>query len=248
VVGADGVGSAVRQALHPHEPAPRPSGYYALRGVSHDAGDRLGNTDCAIYLGDGVEIGFARASASAVYWYVSLVDEFIDAASEDPAQVRERCLSGLDENARAIAWAAKPEDMRLDRLFRRNPIATWGRGRVTLLGDAAHPVLPHTAQGAALALEDAVALGLALRGGDVEQGLRRYEQVRAARTRQVVRAGPRIAGMTTTRSRARIFLRDALVRLTPARALSVTLSLHARDPHRALRASSVSSETGRAAS
>ena len=232
VVGADGVGSVVRQALHPDEPPPRPSGYHALRGVSYDVGDRLGTADSAIYLGDGTEIGFARASTSAVYWYISYVDEF---AGPDPAGVLERCTRGLDAAAIAITRAAKAGDIRADRLFRRDPIAEWGRGAVTLLGDAAHPVLPHTAQGAALALEDAVALGLALRGPDVERGLRRYEAVRAARTSKVVRTGPRIAAMTTTRSRARIALRGMLTRIVPARALSITLALHGRDPHRALR-------------
>ena len=231
IIGADGVGSAVRQALHPGEPPPRPSGYHALRGVSYDAGDRLGTADTAIYLGDGVEIGFARASASAVYWYISLVDEL---AGADVPETLDRCTRGLDANALAIARAAKPDDLRRDRLFYRDPIEAWGRGRVTLLGDAAHPVLPHTAQGAALALEDAVALGLALRA-DVERGLRRYESVRAARTRRVVRTGPRIAAMTTTRSRTRIAVRDMLVRLMPARAMSLALTLHARDPHRSLR-------------
>lgn len=233
LIGADGVASAVRRALHPAEAPPYASGYHALRGVSYDVGDRLGSADAAVYLGDGVEIGFARASASAVYWYISLVDEL---ASGDAAAVLDRCLNGLDERAASIAHAAKPEDIRLDRLFRREPLAHWGRGRVTLLGDAAHPLLPHTAQGAALALEDAVALGLAVRAGDIEAGLRRYERVRAARTRRVIRAGPRIAAMTTTRARGRIALRNALVALTPARALSVILTLHARDPHRALRA------------
>jgi 2-polyprenyl-6-methoxyphenol hydroxylase-like FAD-dependent oxidoreductase len=234
VVGADGVGSVVRQALHPAEPPPRPSGYHALRGVSYDVGDRLGTADCAIYLGDGVEIGIARASASAVYWYISLVDEL---AGTDAAATLERCTRGLDANAVAIMRAARPADIRPDRLFYRNPIDRWGSGCVTLLGDAAHPVLPHTAQGAALALEDAVALGLALRGTAVESALRRYEQVRAPRARKVVRTGPRIAAMTTTRSRGRIALRNALVRLTPARAMSLALTLHARDPHRALRRS-----------
>jgi 2-polyprenyl-6-methoxyphenol hydroxylase-like FAD-dependent oxidoreductase len=232
VVGADGVGSAVRQALHPAEAAPRPSGYQALRGVSYDVGDRLGTADAAVYLGDGVEIGVARASASAVYWYISLVDGL---AGADPAATLERCTRGLDPNAVAIMRAAGPDDMRPDRLFYRDPIADWGRGRVTLLGDAAHPVLPHTAQGAALALEDAVALGLALRDGDVESRLRLYERVRAPRTRKVVRTGPRIAAMTTTRNRMRIALRDVLTRFTPARALSATLTRHARDPHGPLR-------------
>ena len=232
VIGADGVASAIRRALHPEEPPPRPSGYHALRGVSYDVGDRLGTADAVVYLGDGVEIGFARASTAAVYWYVSLVDEF---ATGDTASIAERCLAGLDETAASIARAARPDEVRLESLFFRTPIGDWGRGRVTLLGDAAHPMLPHTAQGAAQALEDAVALGLALRGSDVEAGLRRYEGVRAPRTATVVRTGPRIAAMTTTRSPLRIAVRNALVHLTPARALSMTLNLHARDPHRALR-------------
>lgn len=232
VVGADGVGSVVRRALHPGEAPPRPSGYHALRGVSHDCGDRLGGADAVIYLGDGVEIGFARASATAVYWYISLVDEL---AGPDPAGMLDRCMRGLDDRVASITRAARPEDMRPDPILYRAPIAAWGEGRVTLAGDAAHPVLPHTAQGAALALEDAVALGLALERGDVEPALRRYERVRAARTRAVVNAGPRIATMTTTRSRARMALRGALIRLMPARALSIALTRHARDPHRSLR-------------
>jgi 2-polyprenyl-6-methoxyphenol hydroxylase-like FAD-dependent oxidoreductase len=232
VVGADGVGSAIRRALHPDEPPPRPSGYRAVRGVSYDVGGELGSADAAVYLGDGVEIGCARASDRAVYWYVSLVDEL---AAGDIGATLARCMRGLDPRAAAIMNAARAEDMRAEPLFCRDPIAHWGRGRVTLLGDAAHPVLPHTAQGAALALEDAVALALALDGVEVETGLRRYERVRAARTRQVVRAGPRIAAMTTTRSRTRMMLRDAVARLTPARALSLALTWHARDPHRALR-------------
>jgi 2-polyprenyl-6-methoxyphenol hydroxylase-like FAD-dependent oxidoreductase len=233
VVGADGVGSVIRNALHPQEAPPRPSGYSALRGVSYHVGDRLGKADAAVYLGDGVEIGFARASADAVYWYISLVDEL---AAADPAATLDRCLRGLHDEAAAIARAATAEDIRPDRLWYRDPISGWGRGAVTLLGDAAHPVLPHTAQGAALALEDAVALGLVLApAGAVEAALRRYEQVRSARTRAVVRTGPRIAAMTTTRRRTRLVLREALIRLTPARALSIALTLHARDPHRRLR-------------
>ncbi len=233
LVGADGVASAVRRRLHPQESPPRPSGYHALRGVTLGAGAALGTADAAVYLADGVEIGFARASASSIYWYVSLIDRF---ASTEPAEVLERCMRGIDGRAAEIARGARPEDLRLDRLFYRAPLPHWGRGRVTLLGDAAHPVLPHTAQGAALALEDAVALGLALSGSsDLDAALRRYERLRSARTRPVVRIGPRIAANTTPRSRARRIVRDAIVRLIPARVLPAMLSLHARDPHRPLR-------------
>jgi 2-polyprenyl-6-methoxyphenol hydroxylase-like FAD-dependent oxidoreductase len=235
VIGADGVGSATRRQLHPADPPPVRSGYQALRGVTRGAADALAPVDAAIYLADGIEAGFARANATDVYWYLSLVDELVPEGAP-PAAVLERCARGLDPRVTRIALAADPDDLRLEPLYRRDPLEQWGRGRATLLGDAAHPVLPHTAQGAALAIEDAVALGLALaRATDVTAALRRYESVRSQRTRAVVLAGPRIAATTTTRSRTRIFLRDAAIRLMPGALVSGTLRLHARDPHARLR-------------
>ncbi|HYT73997.1 MAG TPA: hypothetical protein VEL79_04540, partial [Vicinamibacterales bacterium] len=96
--------------------------------------------------------------------------------------------------------------------------------------------LPHTAQGAAQALEDAVALGLVLAApGDLAGALRLYERARSPRTRALIGLGPRIAAMTTTRSRARIGVRNAIIRALPGSVLSGALAVQARDPHRSLR-------------
>ena len=128
----------------------------------------------------------------------------------------ERMSDGFDPRFRDITQRTEDSDLRLDELFRRAPLRRWGAGRITLLGDAAHPVLPHTGQGAAQALEDAVALGAALKdAGDVEHALRTYERVRSRRTRRLIAMGPRIAAMTTTRSRFRKALRTVLIRLVP---------------------------------
>ena len=73
-------------------------------------------------------------------------------------------------------------------LYEREPLAQWGRGRVTLLGDACHPMLPFMAQGAGMAIEDAVVLGRALAGVDlpgVPQALQVYEQARRERTARI---------------------------------------------------------------
>jgi salicylate hydroxylase len=73
------------------------------------------------------------------------------------------------------------------------PLAHWGRGPVTLLGDAAHPMLPYLAQGAAMAIEDAAVLGLCLARAphDPAGAMRSYERARLARTARTQRAARR---------------------------------------------------------
>jgi 2-polyprenyl-6-methoxyphenol hydroxylase-like FAD-dependent oxidoreductase len=96
-------------------------------------------------------------------------------------------------------------------------------------------MLPHTGQGAAQALEDAVALGRALRdAADVLAALRRYEDVRRRRTTAVVKSGPRIARITTSRSRTVGAVRNALVRLVPMGLIVKGLVKPATDPSRRL--------------
>lgn len=74
-------------------------------------------------------------------------------------------------------------------LMGREPLASWGLGRVTLLGDAAHPTLPFLAQGACMAIEDGTVLARCLAAGidDPEAALRRYERLRIGRTARIVR-------------------------------------------------------------
>ncbi|HYN06423.1 MAG TPA: FAD-dependent monooxygenase [Vicinamibacterales bacterium] len=238
LVGADGAGTIVRRVLFPDEPPPRRSGHWAIRGVAYDAGEALGELSAAAYLGDGIESMQVRASRSAIYWYVSLLAGDIPTDTRDPRTVVERLTTNFVASYQAIPRATKDEDMRLDELFDRDPINPWGRGPVTLLGDAAHPMLPHTGQGAAQALEDAVALGRVLsRPSSIEDALRKYEQVRSRRTGAIVRQGRRIASVTTTRNGAVRRLRDAVVQFIPEFVLIGAFVLIGRhDPHRKLRA------------
>jgi len=86
-----------------------------------------------------------------------------------------------------------PEQWLKWALFERRPLRHWGKGPVTLLGDAAHPMLPFLAQGAAMAIEDAAVLAerLAAAPEDAATALRGYEGMRQARTARAQRAAHR---------------------------------------------------------
>ena len=83
--------------------------------------------------------------------------------------------------------------MRIPRRFRRyliryrEPVENWSAGQVTLLGDAAHPMVQYIAQGAAMALEDAICLAVAVDecGGDLPAAFQRYQAIRGVRTARV---------------------------------------------------------------
>jgi 2-polyprenyl-6-methoxyphenol hydroxylase-like FAD-dependent oxidoreductase len=232
LVGADGAGSTMRAQLHAFDPPARPSGYFAVRGLSR-AVDRLDGLQVLWYFGRGVESGVVQASATEIYWFVSLLADQVTSGPLDVESVMRRSTTGFDAQFHAITDATGPADTRLDELLMREPLERWGTGPVTLLGDAAHPMLPHTGQGAAQALEDAVSLGRSLtHSGDHVAALRRYETVRSRRTRRVVTMGPRIARITTTKNPVVGLLRNAAIRLVPQIALVKAFTHAGADPHR----------------
>jgi salicylate hydroxylase len=91
------------------------------------------------------------------------------------------------------AFLSVPERWSKWALYDMPPLRTWGDGPVTLLGDAAHPMLPFLAQGAAGAVEDAAVLAgaLALEPNDPSKAMRHYERARRRRTAQMQRAARR---------------------------------------------------------
>jgi 2-polyprenyl-6-methoxyphenol hydroxylase-like FAD-dependent oxidoreductase len=133
---------------------------------------------------------------------------------EDPAAILALMSPGFDATFRAVTAAT--DDMRFDALVDRDPIPFWGAGVVTLLGDAAHPVLPQTGQGAAQAMVDAVALGKALTGDvDVERALRTYERGRLEPTARLLKQGRRTARVMKTMNPVACWIRELAVRLVP---------------------------------
>ena len=116
-----------------------------------------------------------------------------------------------------IAATAEADIVQTDICDRR-PLRRWSDGRVTLLGDAAHPMTPDLGQGAAQAIEDAVVLAACVRAErDVRAALRCYESRRIERANALVRQSRLTGRVGQLESPLACRLRDAIVRRTPRR-------------------------------
>jgi 2-polyprenyl-6-methoxyphenol hydroxylase-like FAD-dependent oxidoreductase len=218
LIGADGVGSIIRRALHPHERPPRQSGIVAVRGAVHGAVQHLQGLSAVYYLGRGVESFLVRASETGIYWALSLARQIVPPGLQDPAAILRHMSPRMDETFRAVTM--NTEEMRYDELVDRDPLPFWGQGRVSLLGDAAHPVLPHTGQGAAQAIVDGVTLGRLLRTAeDVGGALRAYERERRDKTVALLHQGRRTAAVMGMTNPIGCHVREIAVRLIPVRPL-----------------------------
>jgi 2-polyprenyl-6-methoxyphenol hydroxylase-like FAD-dependent oxidoreductase len=92
--------------------------------------------------------------------------------------------------------ATNPGDIIKSDARDRKSIKRWGDGRVTLLGDAAHPITPNVGQGACMAIEDAACLAKCLlASSDIKSGFRTYEELRGPRTAHMARQARRIGAI-----------------------------------------------------
>ena len=191
VIGADGVHSMVRAALF-GEDAPRYSGVMAWRGVI-DASQlpaHMREPYATNWVGPGAHVVQYPLRQGAWMNFVGAIEgNRWDVESWSERGTREECLAdfiGWHEEVQAMIHAI---DVPYKWVLKvRDPMDTWSRGPVTLLGDACHPTLPFLAQGAAMAIEDGYMLARALALCPTQPALAfaRYEAVRKDRTARVV--------------------------------------------------------------
>jgi len=161
--------------------------------------------------------GLYQLTGGRVHWFLDDPAPRRSAAETPAVEVLQECVRALPPVVGEVVVATPPGSIVYNEVRDLLPYRRWGAGRVTLLGDAAHPMLPTLGQGACQTIEDAAALVRCLCSyTHVETALRAYEDQRSRRAAAFVRASRRSSDL---RQRAPAGLRDALVRTAPPRLL-----------------------------
>jgi salicylate hydroxylase len=218
VIAADGIHSKLQQFVVPPS-APLPSGSVAYRGLVSAASVAWPQGAMRNWLGAGKHFLVYPVRAGELINYVGFVptDEQMReswSAAGDPAALAREFV-GWDPMVEAIT--ARATTTFRWGLYDREPLPSWTCGRLTLLGDAAHPMLPHVGQGANQAIEDAVALAAILARADetsAPRALRIYEALRRERTARVQKSA-RVNGARYDAASSDLGVRDRQLAAQP---------------------------------
>lgn len=189
LIGADGLWSKVREAVV-GDGKPRVSGHIAYRAVlkREDVPAHLWSDDVLLWGGEKTHLVHYPLRRGELFnlvavFHSSKYDEGWNTFG-DPAELTDRFRDACPQVRELLG---KIETWKMWVLCDREPVKNWSDRRVTLLGDAAHPMLQYLAQGAGQAIEDAVVLREALRfaRNDVPLAFQKYQQARYLRTGRV---------------------------------------------------------------
>ena len=188
LVGAEGLRSPIRAQMLDDGP-PRVSGHTTYRSVipTEAMPEDLRQNAATLWAGPKCHIVHYPLTGGTEFNLVVTYHRDVEEPVSGKPVTHEEVAVGFDHvHPRARAVIEHGRDWRLWVLCDRDPVSTFVDGRVALLGDAAHPMLQYFAQGACMAMEDAVALGAVLaRDTDIRSALKAYQDLRVTRTARV---------------------------------------------------------------
>lgn len=198
-IGADGIKSVVRDRLFDTRP-PLFTGYVAWRALVPTVGLSSDFLVSAVTLGTGRMINrylVRRGELINVVCFSRKAGWEVDdwTTKSDLDEVLEE-FGSFDQNTLDTLHLINPDEVYKWALHTRAPLDNWVSGRVTLLGDAVHPMLPFMGQGAAMAIEDGMILARCLASEpSLDQALATYQRVRKPRAEELVERSVLMAGV-----------------------------------------------------
>ncbi|MEJ8547087.1 FAD-dependent monooxygenase [Brevibacillus borstelensis] len=243
LIGADGIHSTVRKQLFGEEPL-RYSGFTAVRGIAVYGNERYpvetgGGFEA---WGKGIRFGFSHIGHGRIHWFAAI--NAPAGAERRLAGDKQELLRRFEdwyEPVREVIAATNVSAMLWNDIYDRMPLQRWSEGRVTLAGDAAHPMLPNLGQGAGQGMEDALVLAHCLAplgshrktadegenhegenkemesmASGIEAACRQYEKLRLKRTRAIVQGSRMMGRVVQLENPIALAVRNLVMRTMPA--------------------------------
>lgn len=213
LIAADGIHSVIRTQLFDKQP-PRYSGYTAWRGVAALAHPDLRGDSAFEAWGCGQRFGMVQVGQGRVYWFATR--NAPQGQGDGPGGRKSDLLAlfgGWHTPIPDLIQATDEAAILRNDIIDREPLPRWTDGRVTLVGDAAHPMTPNLGQGACQAIEDALALADCLaQREDTAAALLCYEMHRSQRANLIVRQSWRIGTVAQWQNSLLCAARNRLVK------------------------------------
>jgi FAD-dependent urate hydroxylase len=219
LIGCDGIRSTVRTIIDPTAPAPTYTGLVGTGGYARDVAVDIEPGSYEMVFGRRAFFGYALDPGGEVWWFANLPrphePDRAELAATTEARWREQLESAFagDHGPQLPLIAATPRLLGTGPIHSIPHLPRWHRGRIVVVGDAAHAPSPTSGQGASLAIEDAVVLARCLRDQpDATEALRGFEQARRARVEQIIAWAARINNAKAPGPVGRV-VRDAMLPL-----------------------------------
>jgi 2-polyprenyl-6-methoxyphenol hydroxylase-like FAD-dependent oxidoreductase len=215
LLGADGLHSTLRPQVLGEGGPPRYAGYTIWQGIVTKASTELAPMgDFPLVYGPGLRFCYYRVDDDRLYWFaVANAEE----GGKDGPGVKQKMLDrfkGWMHPTEAIIELTEEESIHRRDLYDRDPVKKWGEGRVTLIGDAAHPMTFDIGQGAGMGIEDAVVLKRCLsEEADIPSALRSYEKLRQPRSAHMQTLSRRVGQFGRWRNPVGVGVRNLGTRL-----------------------------------
>ena len=216
LIGADGIHSVTRRLIDAGAPEPRYVGLTNFGGYTPDAGLSFEPEAWHMFFGRRAFFGFALDAVGGAVWFANVPRPEISreerAATSMDAWQRELLSVFAEDRGPAVdliqrGWL----ELAGDNTFDLPHVPTWHRGRMIVIGDAAHAPSPTSGQGSSMAMEDGVVMAQALRDTpSIPQAFAAYEQMRRTRVERIVAVGARGSSAKTPGAVGRLF-RDLML-------------------------------------
>jgi 2-polyprenyl-6-methoxyphenol hydroxylase-like FAD-dependent oxidoreductase len=214
LVGADGLHSYVRSQLVAKQDLTY-AGYAVTRGIA--VGNFAGDTG-TVWMGPARQFGCFPLPQDRTYWFASDTSRKESGDLPQPIAAILRSFEGWTSPITSVIRATPPNRLLRNYIYDRPTLQRWSFGRITMLGDAAHPAAPTLGQGGCQAIEDAVTLGWCCAEDDnVEAALLKYQSRRLDRANSFVREARMMGRLGLWRNPLALYVREAIMRSMPVK-------------------------------